>query len=162
MMRKDSIYQSRFALLCIVFSFLVLLASFSAEHLWKIETCRICKLQRLPYFFILLISGAAFSPRFRSISMKMIKVGFVISILLAGFHLLIIGGIISDPCAVPKNIATIDDFQRMLAAPLPCSKASWSLLGIPMAAYNIGFSLLFLLLLLKKPKSARQIQNFRF
>lgn len=162
MVRRDSIYQSRLTLFCIGFSFLVLLASFSAEYLWKIESCRICKFQRIPYFFILLISLLAFSSKLLSMPMKLIQVGFIISVLLASFHLLIIGGIISDPCIVPKNITTMDDFQRMLAAPLPCSKASWRILGIPVAAYNISFSLLFLLLFLKKPQSTRQIQNFRF
>ncbi|MCP5469249.1 MAG: disulfide bond formation protein B [Chlamydiales bacterium] len=73
-----------------------------------------------------------------------------LSLSLAGYHLLVIGRLISDPCAVPHAPQTLAEFQSMLNAPLPCATASWRLLGIPISAYNLVLSTGMLLLLLAK------------
>jgi len=105
------------------------------------EPCKLCKMQRIPYFFVVLFSGFAFLPRFKRIGVRLIQVAFLVGLGLACYHLLVIGGIVADPCSVPKGIATVENFQRMLEAPVPCSKMTWKVLGIPVAGYNSPYAL---------------------
>lgn len=131
----------------LIFSITALLFSYLAQYTWDMEPCRLCKLQRLPYCFAILFSGLAFLPSFRKIAVRLTQLSLLMGMGLAGYHLMVIGGIVSDPCSVPKGIASIEDFRRMLNAPLPCSKITGKLLGIPLAGYNaiISFILFFIL-----------------
>ena len=132
------------------FSIVALLLSYSAQYVWGIEPCKLCKFQRIPYFFVLAFSGLAFWPYLRKVSIRLIQVSFLVSLVLACYHLLVLAGIMHDPCAVPAGIATIEDFQRMLEAPLPCSKAELKILGVPASGYNALLSSISLVLLRKK------------
>jgi disulfide bond formation protein DsbB len=114
-----------------------------AQYVLHIEPCRLCKLQRLPYFFLI------FLPILMLINMRnnLIKFAiialFVVSALLSLYHLLVIAGLIRDFCAVPAKIENLDDFMALLDADVPCSKAEWKLLGIPIPFYNFLFSSFF-------------------
>ncbi len=83
------------------------------------------------------------------ISKGLIIVLFSISIVLSAYHLLVIGGVIKDFCAVPAKVHTIDDFMHLLEDSVPCSKAEWKFLGIPIAGYNLVASCIFMFLFLK-------------
>ncbi len=126
------------------FGVVALLFSYSAQYIWGMEPCRLCKLQRLPYFFVVIFSGLAFLPSLGKVAVRLIQVSFLVSLGLACYHLLVIAGVVADSCSVPTGIATIEDFQRMLEAPLPCSKTTWKVLSIPIAGYNVIASTIFL------------------
>ena len=127
---------------CSIFSCIVLVLSFLTQYVWKIEPCRLCKLQRLPYFLLM------FVPLLRNIKYHILQVVilslFLVSALLAAYHLLVIGGFVKDLCAVPSQIGTIDNFMEMLDAHVPCSKAEWRVLGVPVAGYNLLISMVFI------------------
>lgn len=137
-------------LLSLVVSLIALLASYSVQYIWKIEPCSLCKLQRIPYFFILMFSGIAFASKFSKVAISFIQFGFLVGLSLAIYHLLVISGFLADPCSVPKGVATIEDFQRLLDAPLPCSKTTWNILGIPLAVYNAICSTIFIISIQRK------------
>ncbi len=143
-------HEHHLLFVCCLVSAVILLASYLAQYLWQIEPCRLCKLQRLPYFFILCLSILPALKIKYGIIRTLLIFAFVGSSLLSAYHLLVIGGFISDFCAVKSNVATIDDFMSMLDTQVPCSKAIWKLLGLPMAAYNMLVSLFFLGLFVKK------------
>jgi len=95
-------YQSVVILLTLGFSLVALILSYSAQYIWGIEPCKLCKLQRVPYFFVLMFSGLAFWPNLQKISIRLIQVTFLVSLGLACYHLLVISGIVADPCSVPN------------------------------------------------------------
>lgn len=136
-------YQSVIILLTLGFSVTALLLSYSAQYIWGIEPCRLCKLQRIPYFFILVFSGLAIWPNLKKVAIKLIQASFFVSLILACYHLFVLGGIINNPCSVPTSIATIEDFQNMLNAPPPCSRANWTLFRIPLPRYILIFAFVF-------------------
>lgn len=157
--RRLPSYPNVIVFLTLGFSIVALLLSYSAQYIWEIEPCRLCKFQRIPYFLILGFSGSAFWPYLRKVSFRLIQVSFLVSFLLACYHLLVLAGIVSDPCSVPTGIANLEDFQKMLNAPPPCSKAGWKFLGLPVAGYNALLASLFMILLRKNKihKSIHQI-----
>lgn len=130
--------------ICLGFSLLAICLSLLSEFAWKIESCILCKFQRIFYIFIAGFSTWGLwkkSNRFPSFFVQSALLGMM---LLSGYHLMVQMGLLTDFCSLPKKIASIDDFERMLAAPLPCSKVTWSFLGLPLSAYNLGCSCLFL------------------
>ncbi len=108
---------------CCLVSAAILLASYLVQYAWQIEPCRLCKLQRLPYFLILFaVSLVTLKIKYRIVR-ALLFCAFASSAILSAYHLLVIGGFISDFCAVKSNVATIDDFMSMLDTHVPCSKA---------------------------------------
>lgn len=151
---KSDPFQKRLLIACSIFSLIVLIFSFLAQHFWKIEPCRLCKLQRIPYYFLLLIPLLGLANRRYEITKILILCLFLASLILSTYHLLVIGGIVKDFCAVPSQIKTADDFMNMLNSPVPCSESAWKFLKIPIAGYNLLFSCVFIGLFL-------QIRNWR-
>jgi disulfide bond formation protein DsbB len=137
--------------ICLGFSLLAICFSLFSEFVWKIETCTLCKLQRLSYVFIAGFSAWGLWKKSSRLASLFIQAALVGMVFLSGYHLMVQMGILSNFCALPKKIVSIDDFERMLEAPpLPCSKVTWRFLGLPLPAYNLGFSCLFLLISLLK------------
>lgn len=148
----DEVTLNRLLLICAAFAILALSFSFFHEYILGIRPCNLCKLQRAPMVAILALSIFGFITKFKDFSLKFVQLSFLVTLLLASYHLLVQLGLIADPCIVPKNIKNIDDFRKMLDAPIPCSKISWSLFGIPISAYSATFSLCFLIFLWKKKR----------
>ncbi len=152
-------YQKIIISLSLLFSLTALSLSYIAQYGWNLEPCRLCKLQRIPFFFIFVFSGSTFLPSLEKFSIRMLQVAFMTSAILASYHLLVINGVITDPCTIPSDIATLEDFQKILEAPLPCSKASAKLLGIPYPGYNAILTTLFLIFLRSNSRSAQSQVN---
>jgi disulfide bond formation protein DsbB len=133
-----------FPFLCGIFALVAFCLSMVAEYLWKIEACRLCKIERSIYAGILIFSTFGLWQRFKTLAKGVVLFLLVTLMLLSSYHLLIQWGLFTDPCAVPNDIATLEDFQKMLDSPLPCSKIAWQFFGLPVSAYNLGFSVFFL------------------
>ena len=144
--------QKKLLLSCGLFALTVLACSYMAEYVLKLVPCHLCKLQRLPYFFLLLTPLMALKVRLPIVKMVIVCM-FSMSLIFASYHLLVISGLLKDFCAVPTNLSSIDHFMNLLENSVPCSRAGWKFFGIPIAGYNWLASLLFLLLSLKGFKS---------
>jgi len=127
---------------CWVFACIALILSFLYEYIWNIIPCTLCKIQRVPFIFILLFLPFSLAKFSKNITIKIIALNFLISTLIAGFHFLIQMHIISDSCAIP-NINTLEDFEKILSNINSCSKISWSLLGLPISFFNTVISMFF-------------------
>lgn len=149
---RSNDFHAKLLIFFSLFSAFVLAASFFAQYVLKIEPCRLCKLQRIPYFFLLCI------PLFQIFKMKLRMIRlltiytFVLSVILSMYHLLVIGGIVKDFCAVTP-VDSIENFMATLDSHVPCSKAEWHFLKIPLAGYNLVFSLVFLFFTLRPLKA---------
>lgn len=137
-------FQNHFIILSLLLSTSVLIFSFSAEIVWHVKPCKICKLERLSYLIIFVFSSISFVPACRKIGVILLKISFLFSASMSFYHLLVIGGVLADPCTVPNNISSIEDFNRLLEAPLPCSVASLKIFAIPISAYSFITTLVIL------------------
>jgi disulfide bond formation protein DsbB len=129
--------------LCWGFAGIALILSSLQEYLGKIEPCQLCKWQRLPFVVLFFIAPVGFTNIYAKTVQKIVKGCLLLSFALGCFHLLIQTGLIADTCSVPQTINSMQDFENMLALSPSCSKISWSILSIPLSAYNATFSLLF-------------------
>lgn len=152
----DEITLNRLIFFCAIFSIVALSFSFFHEYVIGVRPCYLCKLQRAPMLAIFILSGIGFVSRFKFLSIRLIQLCFLATLMLASYHLTIQMGLISDPCMVPKNVKSLDDFRKMLDAPIPCSKISWSILWIPISAYSAFFSMIFLLITQRKAQATRE------
>lgn len=83
----------------------------------------------------------------------MTKLALLLCFILASLHFSMQLGLISDFCAVPQNIKSIEQFSKLFETPVTCSKIAWKFLGVPMSVYNAIFSgILFLFLVFQKQK----------
>ncbi|MCK4934576.1 MAG: disulfide bond formation protein B [Simkaniaceae bacterium] len=57
-MRSEVLFYNRIFILLACVAALILTASYCAEYIWKIVPCKLCRLQRLPYFALLICSIA--------------------------------------------------------------------------------------------------------
>ena len=137
-------FKDHFVILSLLLSTFVLFFSFSAEYVWHVKPCKICKLERLSYIIIFVFSSIAFIPSCKRIGIILLKVAFLFSAVMSLYHLLVVGGVLSDPCAVPTNIVSINDFSRLLEASLPCSVAGLKIFTVPISAYSFITTLLIL------------------
>lgn len=133
----------------LILSVIALTISFASEHFWNETPCRLCQLQRITYFLIFTFSTLGFSAYTNRIAISLVALCFVVSLGLAATHLAMQAGLIADMCAVPQSIKNLVDFKKMLANSIPCSKITVSFFGVPLSAYNMLFSLLYLGLFLK-------------
>lgn len=139
-------------LICFGFSVSALFISFFAEYAWNLVPCILCMLQRFPLFVIIPLSIFGLCTDYKWSVLFLLKTAFLILGILAGYHLLVQTGLVSDPCHVPQ-IKTIDDFKNLMDQRSPsCKMPSWSLFGIPASGYNVIFAFLFLLLLPSKDR----------
>ena len=153
--------QKQLLLSCGLFALTVLGCSYMAEYVWKLAPCHLCKLQRLPYFFLAVLPGLAqIGFRYSLIKIAIISL-FAMSAMLSFYHLLVIGGLVKDVCAVQANITTMDDFWKMLDSAVPCSEVRWKFFRIPIAGYNLAASILFIVLFVKISKvSTRKVASY--
>lgn len=127
-------------------SVLVLIFSLFAEKFGDLESCTLCKLQRIPYALIGLNAVLGIFTSIKKGAFKVIQACLTASCFLGAFHASIQYGKINDPCVrTAAVLQSPQDYSRLLASGKNCSQVSWALLGLPLSLYNslLSLSLLF-------------------
>jgi disulfide bond formation protein DsbB len=128
-----------------LYSLIALSCSFYQQYIAQIDPCYLCKLQRLPFFAIFLITPIGFIANFNQIACRFLQLFFLISLCLALYHLLIQFGLVNEQCIMNQTINNREDFLLLLTKPsISCSEIKWKIFGMPITAYNLIFSLFFL------------------
>ncbi len=137
--------------ICFSASLMILAFSLFQEFFNDVKPCFLCKVQRGPYFAILLISLFGLTGKVRnSVVTNAISACLIVGCLLASYHLLIQLGLFTDFCALPSKIHSLDEFEKLLASSASsksCAKISWAFLGLPLSFYNILISGTLLIML---------------
>lgn len=144
------------------FAMTAICCSLFAQYFLKIEPCYLCKLERVFYAVVALVAFWGLKKNSSKIPSILLQLLFGCLVLLSGYHLLVQMHLLSDFCSVPQKIATIEDFENMLHSPIPCSKITWSFLSLPMSAYNLIFSFLFLTLFQSKRNGEKIVAKRQF
>lgn len=143
---RQMIPLNRLFLFCCFFAEFALLVSYWAELAGNFQLCPLCKWQRLILGVVLSVSGfgiALENKKWPAIFLLWLLVSLL---LVAGYHLLVQGGVVVDRCAKLQNVQTLDEFRSLLHATAPCA-VPWSLMSIPVSVYNVAFALLGIIML---------------
>jgi disulfide bond formation protein DsbB len=142
------------------FSLLAILFSLVVEYGYSIKPCRLCIWQRWGYISILSVSffGILFEKKDRILKgVFLLLLGLFC---LSTYHALVQYGFFADPCVIPK-VSHSDDFWNMINAPLPCSKVSFSIFGIPISVFNSIFTLAFMVFVFITNLNSKRNERFR-
>ena len=126
-------------------SCLFLATSFYMELVQYVKPCKLCKLQRLPLFVIAALGPLCYFRRLHTMISALMLSALIVGAALALYHLLVLYHVISDPCTLPTQVNTLQDFHALLDAPLPCSIASWKLFKLPISWFGLVFHVAFLM-----------------
>ena len=134
--------QNRLFLLTAIYSSIGFTTSVLYQLAWNIQPCNLCIVQRYLLMAVFAISAFGLFSPIKARAMFLARAAFGAMFVLATYHLFVQMQILTDPCAVPQQIASLKDFRALLTSPAPCSAISWTILGIPPPAYNAAFSLI--------------------
>jgi disulfide bond formation protein DsbB len=107
----------------LIFILLGILAFFSLEFVMKMPPCRLCLLQRFPYYFGFLISTlSAFKLIPKRFALWLICIAFLIALGIAIFHILNEEGLIIFTCQKIENSITITDLRKEIYNATSCNE----------------------------------------
>lgn len=124
-----------------ILSSLCLIFSIGYEYFSQQDPCTLCKLQRLPYLGIFVMSCAGILMQNKKISLTWILAFSLVSLGLASYHVMVQKGLFSDPCKVGK-VSSLEAFQAALEKKKGCSQVQGSLFNIPLSWLNVLVSFL--------------------
>ncbi len=137
------IFLNRWFLAMLVIGVVALAASMLAVYVFHLKPCIMCKLQRIPFVLLIVNAGFGLLSSCKQGFFKVIQGCLVLGIVLGFWHFLMQVNALPDFCSAPKEIATVEEFSKMLKTPR-CSKTAWSILGIPVSLLNGMFCALIL------------------
>lgn len=119
------------------------------EHGFGLRPCKLCLVQRNPYYVAIPLGAAAIlaPARWTRILLALIAVIFLVSAGLGAYHAGVEWGFFAGPndcggTAAPI-VGTVQDFMRQLetARVVSCTEAAWRFLGLSLAGWNTAISL---------------------
>lgn len=110
--------------------------SYSVEYFFHQVPCKLCKIQRTPYFLLIAGSFLGFYTHKKRLLLRILQAILVMCCLVACFHSAVVFGLVKDPCLVNPKLDDIESFKAALMQSQPCSTSVWELLGIPIPVFN--------------------------
>jgi disulfide bond formation protein DsbB len=135
------------------------------EHGFGLRPCKLCLIQRNPYYVAIPLAAAAvLAPgRWSRILLALLAAVFLVSAGLGAYHAGVEWGFFAGPndCGgTPAPVAgSVQDFMKQLesAKVVSCSEAAWRFLGLSLAGWNVVVSLVLAgLALFPLPGAARR------
>jgi disulfide bond formation protein DsbB len=138
--------------------------SFAMEHWGNITPCRLCYIQR--WILVALLGICSVHPLIRSKAFVTgsIRVALVALVCVSTYHWFVQLGLVADPCFLPKEIGTLDDFRALLERPKGCADIGFSIFKLPISALNSLVSTCLVsssFIRIKKFKEAVKLSNPR-
>ena len=119
------------------------------EHGFGLRPCKLCLVQRYPYYVAIPLAAAAVLVpcRWSRILLALLAAVFVVSAGLGAYHAGVEWGFFAGPndCGgTPAPVAgSVQDFMKQLetARVVSCTEAAWQFLGLSLAGWNVVISL---------------------
>lgn len=142
--------NTKIILSCWIYSSLALLTSFFFEYTKEIQPCLFCKLQRLAFLGIFLISTSCLAFYCNFFVYYLLKILLILCFIFASVHLALQMSLIRDICSVPIKMSSIEAFKDLMYASKNsgCTAIPWKILGLPVSAFNAAFSLSIFLMVI--------------
>lgn len=149
----------RFETIALIFSTIGILVSLFFEFVLNSQPCKLCLWQRYLMLAIFCFSILSIITSFKSIVLLILGT-FLALISVSGYHAMIQLGFLTDLCSVPM-VSSRMEFWEVINSPIPCSKISASIFGIPLSVANAVFSTGISCLLTKEIIKKRSCRNVR-
>lgn len=143
----------RFETIALVFSTMGILVSLFFEFVLGSQPCKLCLWQRYLMLAIFCLSILSIITSFKAIVLFILG-SFLALIGVSGYHTTVQFGFVIDPCSVPV-VSSKMEFWEAINSPIPCSRISAAVLGIPLPVISAGLSLAVFLYLLKEMRNQR-------
>ncbi len=124
--------------------------SFIAEHLFSIQPCQLCWVQRV--FYLALIPTAVLGFFYKKTGRTLCALLLAGNLFAAAYHTLIQFGILDDRCKTVLSVRDSDSYLALLSEKRSCAD-SWKIFQIPVSALN-GLMSVGLMVLLKRTASS--------
>ena len=140
----------------LIFSIFAILAAYFIQYVLGHEPCNLCIIERLPYFFsIIIISICLFTKKFEKIILIILSLIFFISALLSFYHFGIEQGIIKESLVCDLNSqnnelskeALLNQLKEM---PISCKDVTFKIFGLSLATFNIFISIILSAITMKR------------
>ena len=146
----NNLIEKYYFLIVFTASFSILISAYVLELFFNHPPCNLCEYQRVPYFFLLLISLV--SVKIKKIQLKFVALlCFFISFIISGFHSLVERKLVEFDIgctSIGSDIDNIEDLRNFLEqTPLiKCDEISFSILNMSLANLNFIISALLITL----------------
>ena len=119
------------------------------EHVFGYVPCKLCLMQRNPYYLAipLGLAAALLPPRWARVGLWLLALTFIVSAGLGAYHSGVEWGFFAGPsdCGGGSGAAagSVGDFMNQLQTTrvVSCTEAAWRFLGLSLAGWNVLISL---------------------
>ncbi len=134
-------------------SFLVLVSAFIIEFLFNHPPCNLCIYQRVPYYFLLIISLTSLFFNNIRVLIYSSLIALIASMVISIFHSLVERKLVNFQMGCTsqqENFSNIEDLRNFLdTVPITkCDEITFSIMGFSLANINLIISFLLILLTL--------------
>tara|TARA_B110001450_G_scaffold61320_1_gene58086 strand:- start:118 stop:603 length:486 start_codon:yes stop_codon:yes gene_type:complete len=133
--------------LILIFSIFAILAAYFIQYILGHQPCNLCLIERIPYFFsILIISICFFAQKFEKIALIILSLIFFAATLLSFYHFGIEQGFISESLVCDLDVSSNELSKEALLnqlkeLPVSCKDVTFRAFGLSLATFNIFISL---------------------
>ena len=134
--------------LILSFSVFAIISAYFIQYVLKHQPCNLCLIERIPYFFsIIIISICLFTRRFEKLSLIILSLIFFSSALIAFYHFGIEQGFIKESlvCVLNNennNLSKEALLNQLKEMPVSCKNVTFKIFGLSLATFNIFISLI--------------------
>ena len=138
-------------------SLIILISAYFIEFILSYEPCKLCLIQRIPYYFILLFSLIfIFIKKNEKFFIKSIFVFFIIGLIVSFYHVGIEQNIFNESLVclnlLDSTNSTEDLLKNLQINNKSCKDVDFKIFGISLATINLLISLFMAIILFKKIK----------
>ena len=134
--------------LILLFSIFALIAAYFIEYVLKHQPCNLCLIERIPYFFsIIVISICLFTKKFEKFSLMILSLIFFSAFLIAFYHFGIEQGFIKESLVCDlnnenNNLSKEALLNQLKTMPVSCKDVTFKIFSLSLATFNIFITLI--------------------
>lgn len=129
------IFLNRWFLSMLFIGAVALTCSLLAVHVFHLKPCVMCRLQRIPFAFLIANAALGLITLFKEGFFKVIQVCLALGVLLGITHFLMQMGTLPDFCTAHRGFGTSEEFLKSIQTS-KCSDIAWSIFGVPVSLLN--------------------------
>lgn len=146
---RTSLRLQKSALAILIAALATIAGALVFEHGFGLRPCKLCLIQRNPYYVAIPLALAALvaPPRWTRVALALLAVIFVVSAGLGAYHAGVEWGWFVGPSdcggTAAPTAGSMDDFMKQLQTTrvVSCTEAAWRFLGLSLAGWNVVISL---------------------
>jgi disulfide bond formation protein DsbB len=141
--------------LILLFSVFALITAYFIQYVLKHEPCNLCLIERIPYFFsIIIILFCLFTEKFEKLSLIILSLIFFSATLIAFYHFGIEQGFIKESLVCDlsnksNNLSKDALLNELKTMSVSCKDVTFKIFGLSLATFNIFISLILSVITIK-------------